>query len=136
EGSSLEYLCLGVRSDANDKMLFQTAELFGANYIENSKFVMAYAQDIVRKILDFIRKVDHIYVTVDLDGFSSAYAPGVSASSPMGFSPEVVLESLELIIASQKLISIDVAEMNPKYDIDNQTAKLAASLVHFVMHEI
>jgi len=74
-------------------------------------------------------------VTIDLDGFSSAYAPGVSASSPMGFSPEVVLESLELIFASKKMISIDIAEMNPKYDIDNRTAKLAASLVHFVLEK-
>ncbi len=56
EGSSFEYLCMGIRSDANDKLLFQTAELFDVNYIENSKFVMTYAQDVVKKILDFIRK--------------------------------------------------------------------------------
>lgn len=136
EGSSLEYLCLGIRSDANDKMLFQTAELLGTSYIENNKFVMGYAEHVVRIILDFIRKVDHIYVTIDLDGFSSAYAPGVSAPSPMGFSPAIVLESLKMIIDSKKMISIDIAEMNPKFDIDDRTAKLAASLTHFVIHEI
>ena len=134
EDSSVEYLCLGIRQNANDRMLFQRAELFGVNYIENSKFAMAYAKDVVRKILDFMRNVDHIYVTIDLDGFTSAYAPGVSASSPIGFSPEIVLECLELIIKSEKLISLDIAEMNPKYDIDHRTAKLAASLVHFVIH--
>lgn len=54
----------------------------------------------------------------------------------MGFSPDIVLETLQLIIESKKLISLDIAEMNPKYDIDNHTAKLAASLIHFVMHAI
>ena len=54
----------------------------------------------------------------------------------MGFSPDIVLESLKVILDSKKLISLDLAEMNPTYDIDGQTAKLAASLVHFVIHII
>ena len=33
------------------------------------------------------------------------------------------------------MISLDIAEMNPTYDIDQQTAKLAASIVHFVIHQ-
>jgi len=136
DGSVFKYLCLGIRQDANDSVLFKTAEALGVEYMSNTKFSMAYAKTVVRTLLDFIAQVDHLYVTIDLDGFSSAYAPGVSAPSPIGFSPNVVLESLELIIKSKKLISLDIAEMNPKYDSDSQTAKLAASLVHFVMHRI
>jgi len=136
EGSEFKYLCLGIRQDANDSSLFKTAEKLGVEYMSATKFSMAYAKTVVRTLLDFIAQVDYLYVTIDLDGFSSAYAPGVSAPSPMGFSPQVVLESLELIINSRKMISLDIAEMNPKYDIDNQTAKLAASLVHFVMHNL
>ncbi len=136
DGSVFKYLCLGIRQDANDSVLFKTAETLGVEYMSNTKFSMAYAKTVVRTLLDFIAQVDTLYVTIDLDGFSSAYAPGVSAPSPIGFSPNVVLESLELILKSKKLISLDIAEMNPKYDIDNQTAKLAASLVHFVVHVI
>ena len=135
-GSVFKYLCLGIRQDANDKVLFQTAADLGVNYIENTTFKLNYAKHVVSVVLDFIREVDHIYVTIDLDGFSSAYAMGVSAPSPMGFSPDIVLETLQMIIDSEKLISLDVAEMNPKYDFDKQTAKLAASLIHFVMHQI
>ncbi len=133
DGSAFKYLCLGVRKDANDTELFKTAKALDVAYMPSEKFTMSYPKMVVRKLLDFIAQVDHIYVTVDLDGFSSAYAPGVSASSPMGFCPQIVLESLELITKSQKMISFDIAEMNPKYDIDNQTAKLAASLVHFII---
>ena len=136
DGSSFNYCCLGIRKDANDPGLFKTASELGVDFIENNKFTTSNAPTIVRKLLDFIGQVDHVYVTIDLDGFSSAYAPGVSAPSPMGFSPEVVLESLELVIDSKKMISLDIAEMNPKYDVDDQTAKLAASLVHFVIHRI
>ena len=134
--STFNYLCLGIRRDANDRSLFETARQLEVEYVENKVFKMGNASIAVRKLLDFISKVDHIYVTIDLDGFSSAYASGVSAPSPMGFDPNIVLESLELIINSKKLISIDIAEMNPKYDIDGQTAKLAASLAHYIMHSI
>ncbi len=135
-GSTFNYLCLGIRKDANDKKLFQNAHDLGVDYIENKEFSIESAKSIVRKLLDFIQKVDHIYVTIDLDGFSSAYAPGVSAPSPMGFTPKTVLETLEIIIKSNKLISMDIAEMNPKYDVDGHTAKLAASLIHHVLHGI
>lgn len=135
-GSSFNYLCLGIRKDANDKILFQTAKNLNVSFIENHQFSISKANHVVRTILDFIREVDFLYVTIDLDGFSSAYAPGVSAASPLGFTPTLVLETLQTIIASKKLLSIDFAEMNPKYDTDGQTAKLAASLIHFVLHEI
>ena len=136
EGNLFEYLCLGIRKDANDTVLFQTAEDFRVNYIENEHFNIRDWDLIEKKLQQFINEVGHIYTTIDLDGFSSAYAPGVSAPSPMGFSPDVVLECLKSIIDSGKLTSLDIAEMNPTYDIDNHTAKLAASLVHFVIHKI
>ena len=86
--------------------------------------------------MQFIEDVDYLYTTIDLDGFSSAYAPGVSASSPMGFSPDIVLKSLKIILESGKLLGLDVVELNPNYDVDDQTAKLAASLVHYVIHKV
>ena len=135
-GSVFNYFCLGIRKDANDKTLIKTANDLGVHYIENIGFSKEYAKAIVMKLLDFIQKVDYIYLTIDMDGFSSAYSPGVSAPSPLGFRPKIVLETLEIIIKSKKLISMDIAEMNPKYDIDDHTAKLAASLIHYVIHAI
>ena len=136
EGIHFNYLCLGIRRDANDRNLFQTARDLDVIYVMNDTFQIPLLEEITTWINAFAKNVDHIYVTIDLDGFSSAYAPGVSAPSPMGFSPYIVLECLKTIIGSGKLISMDIAEMNPKYDIDGQTAKLAASLVHHVMHSI
>lgn len=134
EGTAFNYLCLGVRKDANTKMLFQMAAELGVHYIDNEQFTLQRMESLKEEVSGFIAKVDCIYATIDLDGFSSAYAPGVSAASPMGFSPQLVLEILKILIDSKKLLSLDLAEMNPTYDRDDQTAKLAASLLHFVMH--
>ncbi|WP_036382202.1 formimidoylglutamase [Muricauda sp. MAR_2010_75] len=136
EGIDFKYLCLGIRKDANDRNLFQMAKDLDVIYVMSETFQVTFLEEITTFINAFTKNVDHVYVTIDLDGFSSAFAPGVSAASPMGFTPHIVLECLKTIVNSGKLISMDIAEMNPKYDIDGQTAKLAASLVHHVAHSI
>ncbi len=130
------YLCLGIRRDANDKALYDSCSVFGVNFIEMERFRIGEIDQINRELEYFIREQDAIYVTIDLDGFSSAFAPGVSASSPLGFTPDLVLECLKTIIYSKKLRAIDIAEMNPQFDRDQQTAKLAAGLLHFTFHRM
>lgn len=135
-GLSFSYLCLGIRRDANDKALYDTTSVLGVNYLEMERFRIGELDLVNRELEYFIKDVDALYVTVDMDGFSSAYAPGVSAPSPMGFAPDIVLECLKTIIHSKKLIALDIAETNPEFDRDQQTAKLAASLLHFVFHRL
>jgi formiminoglutamase len=131
-GHDFNYLCLGIQKAANTKTLYETAEGLGAVWVENTDYNVQNWAEVEPKLLSFIQKVDAVYLTIDLDGFSSAYAPGVSAPSPMGFAPDVVLKTLKVLFQSKKVISIDLAEMNPVYDQDNATARLAARLVHFI----
>lgn len=127
------YLCLGIREEANSRELFNTAREFDVEYVTNTTFSLQHAEFLSGLIRDFLQEVDRVYLTIDLDGFSSAYAPGVSAASPFGFTPEIALWTLEQIIRSGKLISLDLAEMNPVYDQDGRTAKLAAGILHHVI---
>jgi formiminoglutamase len=136
KGLVIKYMALGIRKDANTKDLFEFAETNQVNYLFQKYFNMNYLEHVQLRLIQFLEDVDYVYTTIDLDGFSSAFAPGVSAASPMGFSPDIVLESLKLIIDSGKLVGFDVVELNPNYDIDDQTAKLAASLVHYVIHKL
>jgi len=68
-----------------------------------------------------------LYVSIDLDGFDPAYAPGVSHHEPGGLSPRDVIDCLLRLDA--RLIGADVVELNPKHDINGVTAILAAKLV-------
>lgn len=131
-----KYLCLGIREDANDTALYETAQNHQVVFIEKERFSLWHKDYVLDEIEEFMRSVDHIYLTIDLDGFSSAYAPGVSSPSPLGYSPEIVLECLKSIIKSKKLVSLDVVELNPLFDLDNRTAKLAASLIYFCIHKL
>jgi formiminoglutamase len=124
-----DYLCLGIQTAANPRSLFSKAVELGAYWLEMSDFQTKNWTKIEETLENFYRNIDCIYLTIDLDGFSSAYAPGVSASSPLGFSPEIIFETIEHIVASKKLISADIVELNPLFDQDNVTAKLAARLI-------
>ncbi|TNF75008.1 MAG: formimidoylglutamase [Bacteroidetes bacterium] len=134
QGREFHYGCLGVRRDANAQELWDRATSLGAMTVGREDMEARKLDRVMDRIVQFMEPLDAVYLTIDLDGFSSAYAPGVSAASPMGFSPEVMMPCLDIIISSGKLLSMDIAELNPGHDRDAQTAVLAASLVHRLLH--
>ncbi len=74
-----------------------------------------------------------VYVSLDMDAIASAYAPGVSAPAADGLTPQEVSHVLRHAAASGKLRAFDVVELNPAYDLDNRTAKLAGTLAYDVV---
>lgn len=128
-----EYLILGVQSAAHTPELRKHTELFETDLLysdecqwNNMKLVKSYLDNIAAENT-------HLYVSIDMDGFSSAYAPGVSAPSPFGMDPMFVWSCLQSVLSSNKLAVIDFAELNPRFDRDGQTAKLAARLINEVV---
>lgn len=128
EGDRFRYACLGVQRHSNTRFHFSRAQEVKATLIFGEDFHRAAWPQVRDTLRQFLNEVDRVYVSLDMDGFSSAYAPGVSAPSPLGFAPDIVLLALHEIVGSGKLISFDVVECNPAYDIDHQTARLAARL--------
>ncbi|MEW6322966.1 MAG: agmatinase [Acidobacteriota bacterium] len=68
-----------------------------------------------------------VYVSVDLDGLDPAFAPGVSHPEPGGLS---VRESLSLLgRIPGAILGADVVEYNPRLDVRDLTARVAAKFV-------
>lgn len=134
EDENVNYFAIGIQQQSNTKKLFEIAKQHKVSFATNFD-CESNTNELKLKLNQFIQKVDFIYLTIDLDGFSSAYTPGVSAPSSLGFSPHFAFTILREILTSKKVISTDIAELNPKYDIDNSTSKLAAKLVDFIVYE-
>ncbi len=128
-GFPFHYYCIGIQQTANTRQLFERAANFGVVYRspENCRYEEHY--DTEFSMNAFFLKCDKIYLTIDLDAFASAYAPGVSAPSPWGMEPEVGRMVIDYISKTGKLVAMDVVELNPTFDIDERTARLAA---HFI----
>lgn len=76
---------------------------------------------------------DKLFCSIDLDAVAQAFAPGVSAPSPEGFTPEEVSLAAYLIGLDPKVVYLDIMELNPAFDQDGRTARLAAGLIlHFL----
>lgn len=69
-----------------------------------------------------------VYLTVDLDAFDPAFAPGVSHPVPGGLTPRQALNFIQ--DAAWRLIAMDAVEINPSLDRNNCTAVLGARLLH------
>ncbi|WP_210485895.1 formimidoylglutamase [Rufibacter aurantiacus] len=132
-GKEFHYLCLGIQEYGNTRKLFQTAADLGVEYVEAQDLHFGMTENVKQKIQQFISQVDKVYLSIDLDVFAAAYAPGVSAPTALGLTPQAVLPLLQEIAGSGKLLSVDVVELNPRFDIDNRTAKLAAGLIYHLV---
>lgn len=77
---------------------------------------------------------DRLMVTFDMDAVDQSQAPGVSAPCANGLRSDLWLTAAYLAGRNGQVTSFDLSEVNPKYDRDGQTAKLAALTVwHFLL---
>jgi formiminoglutamase len=65
----------------------------------------------------------------DADAVDQSFAPGVSAPSTGGMTADLWLHAAFRAGASPHVLSIDISEMNPRFDRDGQTARLIAVTV-------
>jgi len=132
-GAHVSYMPIGIQQQSNNKELFEIAEAYDVSYVMIEDCNMLQLESVSSRLSSFIAANDWIYVTIDMDGFSSAYAPGVSAPSPLGLDPAFFLKLVNVVMSSKKVISCDIAELNPKYDVDNRTVQLAALIVDYIV---
>lgn len=136
QNQSFDYACLGLAQTANTKALFEYAKQFNVRYLLDIDCKVKTAKKLLTPLLT---DIDELYVTVCLDAFPSAIAPGVSAPSALGISPQFVIKLIHWLADSQEKYGYnwhlaDIAEMNPNFDIDNATGRLAARLVFEIMN--
>lgn len=127
-GRGFNYLCMGIQPTGNTEALFQRANELNVETILADE-VHSDLNQTFHQLEKFLDKNSVIYLSLDLDVLDGAFAPGVSAPCTNGLTPFQVKSIVKKIIASGKIKLFDVVELNPEFDQDNRTAKLAA---HFL----
>ncbi|MBI5297981.1 MAG: arginase [Chloroflexi bacterium] len=85
---------------------------------------------VMEKALDRItRDVDGIYLSFDMDSLDPRHAPGVGTPVPAGLTQREAHLICEMVAETGKLVGMDMVEVNPILDIQNQTAHLAMDLI-------
>ncbi|WP_419488729.1 formimidoylglutamase [Chryseobacterium bernardetii] len=124
-------LHIGIQRNSNTLKLFDTAHQYGMKYILSDELFFENLPSVYQRIDDLLESVDFAYLTICMDVFNASIAPGVSASAYNGiFADATFMHFYRHILKNKKLVALDVAEVNPSFDIQDRTARLAACLVN------
>jgi len=129
-GRTFRYAAMGISEAANTKVLFDRAAELGVEVMLDTDCHLGNIQAVRQFVEQFANSVDHLYLTIDLDALPASVAPGVSAPAGFGIGVEVVREIVLAAERSGKLRHADIAELNPKFDIDQRTARTGARLIN------
>ncbi len=133
KGLKYGYLPIGIQRHSNTVSLFKSARAHGVDYITAKEIQDGSLAGILERVDTFLYRHKRAYMTICTDVFSSAFAPGVSATQSLGLDPENMLPIMKHILRTRKIVGFDICEISPRFDQDNTTANLGAVLVFSVV---
>jgi formiminoglutamase len=113
----------------------QSVAVAHLEYLHLKGYQYVWAKDLSPDIIqDMIDKASiDTMMTIDLDVIDQSYAPGVSAPNAAGLDSEMVYQIAYLAGKNPNIRSFDIVELNPNYDRDHQTSRLAALSLWYLL---
>ena len=116
---------IGIRGASN--MFWEFSHASGMTVIYMEDFMRLGVPGVIDKARQVVGDMP-VYISVDVDGFDPAYAPGTGTPEVGGIVPREGLALLRGLNGLQ-IIGADVVEVAPEYDPTTNTSQLAAQLL-------
>jgi arginase len=118
---------IGIRSlDPGERALIAEVDVRVYTMNEVDRLGM---ERVLREALDFLADAPFLHLSLDLDAVDPMFAPGVGTPVRGGLSYREAHLAMELLAESNRLDSLEVVEVNPILDRENETGTLAVELV-------
>ena len=135
-GTDVDFAELGIQAQCNSRVHLKWLKDRGARIltmddVEASR--ESFETCAVRLLGDWILRPRPCFISVDIDAFSSAVAPGCSQSWATGFMPNEFFPLFDLLIRRLDVRALGIYETSPPLDQDDRTSKLAALIAHRFM---
>jgi arginase len=118
---------LGVRSlDDGERALLHELEARVYTMSDIDKLGVEHA---IRDALEHVGGTGFVHVSLDMDVVDPTYAPGVGTPVRGGFQYREAHLAMEVLADAGAVGSLEVVEVNPILDRENETGKLAVELV-------
>ena len=130
---AFDYSVIGISKPNNTKVLFDTAEELGVRVVLDEELLGLSPQQAAERALELVAGDKPIHLSIDLDLLPAWVAPGVSAPAGLGVALEQVYAMVKAVASTGRVRLVDVVELNPTYDIDGRTAKVAARLIETIV---
>ena len=119
---------VGIQNYANSAEHLSYAQKKNAKIIYLEEVKRDGVEKIFKNIKGEINETP-VFVSFDMDSVRSSDAPGVSASYPDGITASEILEIAFFSGKNFNVKIIDIAEVNPNFDVDGKTSKLASLVI-------
>jgi agmatinase len=116
---------IGIRGASN--MFWEFSHASGMTVIYMEDFMTLGVSGVVEKARKVVGDAP-VYISVDVDGFDPAYAPGTGTPEVGGITPREGLALLRGLDGLQ-VVGADVVEVAPQYDPTTNTSQLGAQLL-------
>jgi arginase len=119
---------IGARDlDPGEKRNLRDAGVMVQSMEQIDRFGMVTALE--KAIEQVSRDADGIYLSFDMDALDPRHAPGVGTPVPGGLTYREAHLACEVVAETGKLIAMDLVEVNPILDVQNQTAILGVEFI-------
>ncbi|RYZ73063.1 MAG: formimidoylglutamase [Proteobacteria bacterium] len=129
----VDFCEIGIQAQCNSKKHMSWLKERGARVL-TAEELEASGQPMVTAALalldDWLLKPRPTFISVDIDAFSSAVAPGCSQSWANGFMPDQFFPLFDLLLKRCDVRALGIYEVSPPLDQDDRTSKLAALIAH------
>jgi agmatinase len=115
---------IGIRSPELEEI--ENIQKYGITVFSPADIQYYGFKQIIDDILSKIGK--NIYVSFDMDCIDPSFAPGVSVPVPMGLNP-ITASILLKNITQGGILGMDMMEVCPKFDIQDNTSHLASRMI-------
>lgn len=79
---------------------------------------------------EWVERRRKAFISIDIDAFSNAFAPGCSQSFSTGLTPAGFFPLLQTLLKRLDVRALAIYETSPPLDQDDRTSKLAAQILH------
>ncbi len=117
---------IGTRAAEQEELL--NASKRGLEIVTPLDILEVGINHVVKKIISKC-KSNKVYLSIDLDCMDPGVAPGVSVPAPGGLFPLDLIYMIKKITENLQVVGMDIVELSPDYDINQNTANHAARIL-------
>lgn len=130
---------IGIQKQCNTQEHWEWCIKQKGNIISNDELLQnspSWSPYVIKQLSLNTKSKRPVYLSVDIDAFSSSYAMGCSQAWPLGIIPHEFFIFLTTLIKLCHIKCMGIYEVSPPLDQDNQTSKLAVQIIHHFVQNL
>lgn len=124
-----DFAQIGILGHCNSREHLEYVQQKGVRVVSSEEWIGSrrpLVDFVFERLEDWLVKRRPTYISLDMDVFSSALAPGVSAPQPLGLMAHDFWPLFDLLLARMDVRVLGIYEVSPPLDLQTLTARMAA----------